>query len=143
MNSDRMNFPDTVEEFMDLYKIEDTRGVYTNGVQLIPIFRMYQWFEHEAEKNKNVEYVKYGHWDDDNVCSVCGFVPTSGMKDYYCSTCGAKMMQKKDENNYHSMYNEWKAEVYYDLLEWIDSHNCSAEEIREHVRDIIEKSKRK
>lgn len=44
--SDLMTFPDTVEEFMEQYKIIDTEQVYTNGAELVPIFRMEQWFEH-------------------------------------------------------------------------------------------------
>ena len=44
--SDMMAFPDTVEEFMENYKIVDTDEVYTNGAELVPIFRMKQWFEH-------------------------------------------------------------------------------------------------
>ena len=44
--SDMMTFPATVEEFMEQYKIVDDEKVYTNGSELIPIFRMMQWFEH-------------------------------------------------------------------------------------------------
>ena len=44
-----MAFPDTVDEFMEQYKIVDTDQVYTNGSELIPIFRMKQWFEHLQE----------------------------------------------------------------------------------------------
>ena len=44
--SDRMTFPDTVEEFMEQYKVVDTDGVYmSKGAELVPIFRMKQWFE--------------------------------------------------------------------------------------------------
>ena len=54
--SDLMTFPDTVEEFMEEYKIIDTEQVYTNGAELVPIFRMKQWFEHlptaEPKKGK-------------------------------------------------------------------------------------------
>lgn len=39
-----MQFPNTVEEFMEKYKIVDTEQVYTNGAELVPIFRMKQWF---------------------------------------------------------------------------------------------------
>lgn len=42
-----MTFPETVEEFMEQYKIVDREQVYTNGAELVPIFRMKQWFEHE------------------------------------------------------------------------------------------------
>lgn len=41
-----MEFPKTVDEFMESYKIVDTEQVYTNGSELVPIFRMRQWFEH-------------------------------------------------------------------------------------------------
>lgn len=44
--ADMMKFPDTVEEFMEQYKIVDSEEVYTNGTELVPIFRMKQWFEH-------------------------------------------------------------------------------------------------
>lgn len=43
---DSMMFPKTVGEFMEKYKIVDTEEVYTNGAELVPIFRMKQWFEH-------------------------------------------------------------------------------------------------
>lgn len=43
---DKMDFPDTVEEFMEQYKVVDTDGVYmSKGSELVPIFRMRQWFE--------------------------------------------------------------------------------------------------
>lgn len=50
MMLERMMFPDTVEEFMDEYKIVDTDEVYTNGAALVPIFRMNQWFEHKKSE---------------------------------------------------------------------------------------------
>ena len=44
--ADKMDFPDTVEEFMEQYKVVDTDGVYmSKGSELVPIFRMRQWFE--------------------------------------------------------------------------------------------------
>ena len=47
---DCMEFPETVEEFMEQYKVVDTEEVYSNGVEFVPIFRMKQWFEHEQNK---------------------------------------------------------------------------------------------
>lgn len=44
--SDMMNFPDTVEEFMEQYKVTDTKQIYSNGTEYVPIFRMQQWFDH-------------------------------------------------------------------------------------------------
>ena len=43
---DKMAFPDSVEEFMEQYKMTDTEHVYSNGTEYVPIYRMKQWFEH-------------------------------------------------------------------------------------------------
>lgn len=48
--ADCMEFPDTVEEFMEQYKVVDTEQVYSNGTEYVPIFRMNQWFEHERAR---------------------------------------------------------------------------------------------
>lgn len=45
-----MQFPETVEDFMQQYKITDTQQVYTNGTELVPIFRMKQWFEAHKQR---------------------------------------------------------------------------------------------
>lgn len=53
MSGEVMEFPKTAEEFMEKYKIIDSEQVYTNGAELVPIFRMKQWFEHlECENCK-------------------------------------------------------------------------------------------
>ena len=49
MSGQTMYFPDTVEEFMERYEIVDSKQVYTNGIELVPIFRMKQWFEQHPE----------------------------------------------------------------------------------------------
>ena len=98
-----MMFPDTVEEFMEQYKIVDTEKVYTNGSELIPIFRIKQWFDHirgvpSAERR--------GRWVEEPstyisatgfVCSVCGERSPDGAEYPYCPWCGAKMGEVKDE----------------------------------------------
>lgn len=101
--SECMTFPDTVEEFMDSYKIVDTEQVYTNGTEMVPIYRMRQWFQHEPERKK-------GKWIKRDVprqihgiscsapnyqCSVCKkwwFHNGEGLKWYkFCPECGADM----------------------------------------------------
>ena len=52
MCGEMMNFPETVGEFMEDYKIVDTQEVYSNGVEFVPIFRMKQWFDHENKKDR-------------------------------------------------------------------------------------------
>lgn len=40
-----MYFPNTFEEFAKQYTIIDEEKVYTNGIALIPLFRVIQWLE--------------------------------------------------------------------------------------------------
>ena len=49
---DCMTFPATFEEFAEEYKIVDSKEVYTNGTELIPIFRVKQWLEHKQNDLK-------------------------------------------------------------------------------------------
>lgn len=49
--SDVMTFPATFEEFAKTYKIVDSKQIYTNGTELIPIFRVKQWLEHKSTLN--------------------------------------------------------------------------------------------
>ena len=58
--AEMMTFPETFEEFAEQYKIIDDEKIYTNGTELIPIFRVKQWLEHEdlvqkMKKNKNID----------------------------------------------------------------------------------------
>lgn len=46
---DIMTFPDTVEEFMEQYKMVDREQIYSNGIEYVPIFRMKQWFKHRPQ----------------------------------------------------------------------------------------------
>ena len=98
--SDMMAFPDTVEEFMENYKIVDTDEVYTNGAELVPIFRMKQWFEHlpSAQPER-----KTGRWIHDGYafrggidwmhCSECGHKDSwsAATRTPFCAWCGARM----------------------------------------------------
>ena len=46
MNCDIMEFPNTFDEFVKEYGFKDTEEVYTNGSELIQVFRANQWLEH-------------------------------------------------------------------------------------------------
>ena len=52
---DIMKFPDTVEEFMEEYKMVDKHEIYSNGTEYVPIFRMKQWFEHCKAQSANAK----------------------------------------------------------------------------------------
>ena len=97
---DAMTFPDTAEEFMEQYKIVDTEHVYTNGAELIPIFRMKQWLEHLQDIESEQ---KRGKWIDRsggiegawNYCSVCGEQAIDIY--YFYPNCGTYMGDDTDE----------------------------------------------
>lgn len=52
--SECMNFPKTADEFIEQYKFADTKQEYTNGAELIPVFRVQQMMEHYFAKDNNV-----------------------------------------------------------------------------------------
>lgn len=85
-----MTFPDTVEEFMEQYKIVDREGIYmSKGSELVPIYRMEQWFEHRPDIITCKE-CKYSHMTVNGECKYCDiWFPDekcymSG--DYYCGS---------------------------------------------------------
>ena len=48
--NNKMEFPDTWEEYEKIYGITDTEEVYSiNGVRFIPSFRVKQWLDHLKE----------------------------------------------------------------------------------------------
>lgn len=73
-----MQFPETVEEFMQQYKITDTQQVYTSGTELVPIFRMEQWFE--AHKQRWIPCSERMPEVDDNY--LCTYHFEAGNKNY-------------------------------------------------------------
>lgn len=50
--NEQMEFPKTFDEFADFYGFKDSKEVYTNGSELIPVFRVKQWLEHCADREK-------------------------------------------------------------------------------------------
>ena len=59
--AEMMTFPKTFDEFVEEYGFVDKEEVYTNGSELIQVFRVKQWLEHEdlvkkmEKKNKNID----------------------------------------------------------------------------------------
>lgn len=43
---DAMTFPDNWEDFINDYSFKDTEEIYTNGSELIPVFRVKQLIDH-------------------------------------------------------------------------------------------------
>lgn len=45
--NEQMEFPETFEGFAKEYGFKDEKEVYSNGIDLIPIFRVKQWLEQD------------------------------------------------------------------------------------------------
>ena len=122
---DMMTFPDTWEEFEELYHITDTEQIYTNGARLIPSFRVEQWLEHMADRKtepqkdckkcKNYDRCKNNRWkccvyepkdestrskmeqveDETRLTAKCLNCANGGS--YKCSKCDGEMYYKYDK----------------------------------------------
>ena len=88
MSCHMQDFPETVDEFMEQYKMIDRKEVYSNGTEYVPIFRMKQWFEHEKAKRTAKVDVDGG----DYYCGVCAQELPASYR--YCPTCGARLEWK-------------------------------------------------
>ncbi len=97
--ADMMTFPNTVEEFMEQYKITDTEQIYTNGAELVPIFRMKQWFDHKPEiihckecenwdMSWGIDYAPNHHY--------CHLVDGMRRGDFYCADAGRRTNEQTD-----------------------------------------------
>ena len=102
--SNMQDFPETVEEFMEQYKMTDTEQVYSNGTEYVPIYRMEQWFEHERARGKRDNLSRVGKWLPDEtgnfywICSECGFASeafAANVLYQYCPHCGSEMRGEK------------------------------------------------
>lgn len=52
---ERMGFPSTFDEFAKNYGFRDKEEIYTNGSELIPVFRVKQWLEHISTTKNDLE----------------------------------------------------------------------------------------
>ena len=55
---DCMNYPETIEEFIKQYSFKDTEEIYTNGAELIPVFRVMQAIEHYIKEWRRNEFIR-------------------------------------------------------------------------------------
>ena len=53
--ADTMNFPDKIMDFLQSYSFKDKEEIYTNGSELIQVFRVIQALEHYAPELLNID----------------------------------------------------------------------------------------
>lgn len=85
MCGDIMTFPDTVEEFMEQYKMVDREQIYSNGCEYVPIFRMNQWFAHKPQ----IDLVRCGeckYWHEGEWYNTCDkHIGHGFIAEHFCS----------------------------------------------------------
>ena len=97
-----MDFPDTFEEFAEQYGFTDKKEYYSNGIELIPVFRVEQWLEHLNVRNNEIHC---GHTTEEIAQSFIEDV--EAVKDQL-----PKQLVKIGDEIYSSM-TETKAVVYH------------------------------
>lgn len=100
--ADTMSFPQTIEEFMEQYKVVDTEQVYSNGAEFVPIFRVKQWLEH-LPNPKDIFYDGYAYClmdfgKDTVLCKDCKHYKQSAVVD-------RKMCFRKDVDGIEVCYD--------------------------------------
>lgn len=107
---DIMAFPDTVDEFMEEHKMVDTKQVYSNGIEYVPIFRMKQWFlEHPPADVRPVRWIP-----------VTERLPEDSGYYIVCAKDGARTHVSFVQ--YQSRYRSWLlngARAYWRITHWM------------------------
>lgn len=90
---DVMEYPCRIEDFIKKYSFRDKDEIYTNGSELIPVFRIVQAFDYYGTP-------RLGKWIEDTssnhvmICSNCSQSINdeySNLPYQFCPNCGSKM----------------------------------------------------
>lgn len=111
MSGDIMEFPETVEEFMEEYKMVDKHEIYSNGTEYVPIFRMEQWFEHCKIRSANAKR----HIDADALLNT--------LFEVHCKECDKR--KGKKNGKYKTIYEVGEAPC----------KSCGVNDMREYIED--------
>lgn len=132
--SDVMEFPNTVEEFMELYKVVDTEQVYTNGTEFVPIFRMKQWFEHQQAQlsAKDINVPSNG-----DLISKAETLKALNTWDKFACMPNGKIVPMREVD---------EPEMYVTYIHYADAYNCimnmPSAQLPSYVAEIEEEYKK-
>ena len=99
MSGDIMDFEDDWREFLRAYSFTDSEEIYTNGSDLISVFRVEQMVEHYFERTCHETNPKAPYFK----CDACGMDDMGrtelwisdgfyrSQKPNYCPNCGARV----------------------------------------------------
>ena len=52
---------ESLDDFMNYYKVVDDKEVYSNGTEFVPIFRVKQWYEYN-NKDKEIKKTEISYY---------------------------------------------------------------------------------
>ena len=80
--NEEMKFPETFEQFAREYGFKDSKEVYTNGSDLIQVFRVKQWLGHEmsVEEYRQRMIQAFHNADCDELIATCALPTEKGFK---------------------------------------------------------------
>ena len=78
-----MLFPNTIDEFLDSYSFKDSEGIYTNGSELISVFRVKQALAHFY--SDVVEVVRCKDCSKKDYCRTSNVWAISPSDDWFCA----------------------------------------------------------
>lgn len=125
----QMTFPEKWEDFIKQYSFKDTKGIYTNYSELVPIFRVKQMMDHYLKKdimisddeyfvlkNINDDY-KYIARDQSRDLYIYSIKPNKGSKVWSATIC-------KNIAFFASLFQfiKWEDEEPYSIKELINTY---------------------
>ena len=97
--ADKMEFPKTMREFIDNHSFKDSEEIYTNGAELVPVFRVEQALEHYEKEIRNKAIDDFA----DKIISLC------------------------DDGEFMNRFNEFTATTILELAEQLKAGAYSGE----------------
>lgn len=97
----------TLEEFIESFSFVDEDEVYTNGLDLIPVFRVDQLIEYYFKERICKPMPKPNDYGFSTFYCKCGnklLEVANGIDEClpnYCSNCGVKIIKENDESREH------------------------------------------
>ena len=90
--SDCMAFPETFDEFVESFGFVDSKEYYTNGSELIQVFRVKQWLEHESNRQHNVKLTDEQLNAQEQEANLLNYMKAEAVKEFI-----KKLEEKKHE----------------------------------------------
>nr|DAX84777.1 MAG TPA: FIBRINOGEN ALPHA CHAIN, FIBRINOGEN BETA ADHESION, VIRULENCE FACTOR, STREPTOCOCCAL.5A [Caudoviricetes sp.] len=135
--NEEMKFPKTFEEFIKQYSFFDKQQIYTNGSELIQVFRIKQWKEHKEKENQELKKQLENCYCNRTDCS--GRIKDSKVYDSLVQKVETQQKEfiKYLEDEIKELQKIKETELDYDILKDVISQLLVLKEILQKYKEII------